>query len=164
MSNLGIVGGVGSLSLEGIRSPALIVTPLPEKSSTGAPNRSVLGTRTLSSLIVIPGEASISEGAMLNWRGVSWIPVAFTLMSVGWMLISFGSANAPVVEIWIRRGPTVMRRGDEVAPVKPTLIKQGRMLIKLGEAEAPLSEKSSACGPLRNQALLEEDWAVPPAR
>lgn len=162
--NLGMVGGVGRSFFAGRRSPALTVTPLPEKSSTGAPQRSVLGTRMLSSLIVMPGEASISEGAMLNWRGVSWMPVALTLISVGWMLNSLGSANAPVVETWIRRGVMLISLGDAPAPVNPTLIRHGRMLIRLGEAEAPLRLMSIACGPLRNQALLEADWAFPPAR
>jgi hypothetical protein len=159
-----MVGGVGRSFFAGRRSPALTVTPLPEKSSTGAPQRSVLGTRMLSSLIVIPGEASISDGAMLNWRGVSWMPVALILISVGWMLNSLGSANAPVVETWMRRGVMLMRRGVVDAPVNPTLMRHGRMLIRLGEVDAPLSEKSIAWGPLRNHALLEADWAVPPAR
>ena len=159
-----MVGGVGRSFFAGRRSPALTVTPFPEKSSTGAPQRSVLGTRMLSSLIVILGEASISDGAMLNWRGVSWTPVALTLISVGWMLNSFGSTAAPVVETWIRRGVMLIRRGDDPAPVKPTLIRHGRMLIRLGDADKPLRPMSIACGPLRNQALLEADWALPPAR
>ena len=163
MLNLGIVGGVGRSFFAGRRSPALTVTPLPEKSSTGAPQRSVFGTGRLSSLMVIPGDAWISEGAMLNWRGVSWMPVALILISVGWMLNSFGSAYAPVVETWMRRGTMLMSRGAVVAPVTPTLIRQGLMLIRLGAVDTPLTEeKSSACGPLRNQALLLAFWLVLP--
>ena len=118
----------------------------------------------MSSLIVIRGEASISEGAMLNWRGVSWTHVALILTSVGWMLNSLGLAEAPVVETWIRRGVKLMRRGDVEAPVTPTLIRHGLMLIRLGPVAAPLSEKSNACGELRNQAFLEADCEDPPAR